>query len=160
MKSQMFLTVRLEVNVDHIKMDIVNGYIKKLTSEYPEIQSIWLFGSRANNTSNNDSDWDLLIFANQNILNQLKQNKAYRHNNIDPLIVYDGNNFQSPWLRIDKNAYKSGNLNEWKWDLLNNKEAQYEINAGVREAVESEEEYALYTPRKEILKAVRIWPKN
>ena len=43
--------------------ELLNDYIKKLTSQF-DIEEIWLFGSRANNTARGDSDWDIWAFAN------------------------------------------------------------------------------------------------
>ena len=45
----------------------IKTYIDELITSYPEINSIWLIGSRANNSANKNSDWDFLVFANEHI---------------------------------------------------------------------------------------------
>jgi predicted nucleotidyltransferase len=36
-------------------------------------QSLWLYGSRANNRSRSDSDWDLILFADVESFEKLKR---------------------------------------------------------------------------------------
>ncbi|MFA5271790.1 MAG: nucleotidyltransferase domain-containing protein, partial [Candidatus Omnitrophota bacterium] len=98
----------------------LNSYIEQLTIAYPSIKAIWLFGSRINNTSEENSDWDLLVFAEPHIFNQLKQDMKFRCDKVDLLIVYDGDNFEYPWSVSSRNGNaKSGSLKDWKWKELN-----------------------------------------
>ena len=75
----------------------IEAYIDKLTAKCSMIKSIWLIGSRANNTFRDDSDWDFIVFADKNTLKELQQDSAFDKDNIDLLIVYNGNDFEEPW---------------------------------------------------------------
>lgn len=121
----------------------IDEYIKDLTDEYPSIESIWLFGSRANNRAKEDSDWDLFVFANQEILDKLKKNKQFNNNMIDLFVIYNGKDFQLPWPNLERrNKYKSGNLNKWGWEQITNSKARYTVDYGASKDV-----------------AIKIWPK-
>lgn len=53
--------------------DAITSYIKNLVTSFPAIREIWLFGSRANQTFMEESDWDLLAFADITVLESLQQ---------------------------------------------------------------------------------------
>ena len=86
----------------------IAAYLRGLTAAYPEIVSIWLFGSRANGREKQDSDWDLLDFGNRSVLDALRQSRTFVHPEIDLFIVHDGNRFENPWP--DNGEIKSGRL--------------------------------------------------
>lgn len=132
--------------------DLVQQYIKKLILSYPLIKSIWLFGSRANNSYKDDSDWDLLIFANKNILEELKINSSFKKNGIDVLVVFDGKNFEGPWP--DNQGIKKGDLTFWNWNQISDNEATYK---SIKYKNEKEWFKSDNFECKE-LKAINIWP--
>jgi predicted nucleotidyltransferase len=84
----------------------------------------WLFGSQVNATAKPSSDWDLLVFGTEELLSVLANEIPV--DDVDLLIVYDGDRFASPWNRTDNGSLKSGSLTEWKWKLINDEEAVYE----------------------------------
>ncbi len=93
---------------------IITKWLKSIIDVYKEIESIWLIGSRANNTYNNKSDWDFLFFANEFVLNDLTGKTHYNIGEIDMLIVYNEKlDFKCPWLKNGK--VKKGNLHDWQW---------------------------------------------
>jgi len=61
------------------------------------ITSIWLIGSRANNTFRENSDWDLLIFADEQTLDLMRKATELKRADVDVLVVYDGKNGEEPW---------------------------------------------------------------
>ncbi|WP_426307760.1 nucleotidyltransferase domain-containing protein [Acidovorax facilis] len=73
----------------------------------------WLLGSRANNCAREDSDWDLLVFGDADLLESLSKEPLME--NADVLVVHDGNEFCSPWTD-NKGRIKSGSLTQWKWE--------------------------------------------
>mgnify|MGYP001481481910 CR=1 FL=1 len=104
----------------------IEEYIIKLTSQHPSIESIWLFGSRINGTHRPDSDWDLLVFGTHETLDELSQSNEFKRNNIDLLIVYNGNDFKEPWpAEPGIKKQKSGSLSEWGWCKINHQIALY-----------------------------------
>ena len=72
-------------------------YIRRLTASFSEITEIWLFGSRANNNVNQNSDWDFWVFANKKVLENLGKRNDFHEPNIDINLVYDGDHFCKPW---------------------------------------------------------------
>lgn len=147
----------------NIKENFIEQYIKNLTYEYPSIESIWLIGSRANGCEKKNSDWDLLIFANKNILESLKTNTKFNSSQIDLLIVFDGKNFQEPWHRAnEKNIYKQGSLPGWNWKIIDQDNATYKSDIGLRNVKKNNKNNDLlveYTPEEKEFRAKKIWPK-
>ncbi len=108
--------------------DFIKVYLDRLVKKFPEITEIWLFGSRANSMLRATSDWDLLVFSTPKVLNDLKTNKDLNHEDIDILIVYDDDHFESPWANISKEGVeitKSGSLKNWEFTKIDEKEATY-----------------------------------
>ena len=109
----------------------LDNYINSLTSTYPQIREIWLFGSRSNPPYKKKSDWDFLVFADSEVLERLRHRLDIKKNDIDLLIVYDGNHFKSPWPCSDKTT-KAGTLfpssiscRNFNWNLRSKTEATY-----------------------------------
>ncbi len=136
----------------------INPFLVKLINKYAEIESIWLFGTRANNDHNDKSDWDLFVFANDNVLVLLKSDVELKieteKNNIDLLVVFDGDNFKAPWKKPgeENKEYKKGCLTclgGFGWSVISEYEADY------TEAKEVEGQAYSDT---QIRKAWRIWP--
>ncbi|MDP1758639.1 MAG: nucleotidyltransferase domain-containing protein, partial [Thermodesulfovibrionales bacterium] len=67
--------------------NVISSYVKKLTEQYPAIHSIWLFGSRANGTAKETSDWDLFVFGNEQGLVSLRNNSSLKNDYVDILFV-------------------------------------------------------------------------
>lgn len=114
---------------------VVTDYLNALVSSYPGITAIWIFGSRANGTCRDDSDWDFLVFGDRSILDALRADETFRRPDIDLFVVYDGNRFESPWHEGDSS--KRGRLNNsfelekgvyvygYRWRELSETEAVY-----------------------------------
>lgn len=124
-------------------------FVNQLASEYKDITSIWLFGSRANGCHEPDSDWDLFVFGSEEVLNQLKSKPNFYHSDIDLLVVTDGNHFIEPW---PGNKPKQDSLSNWQWKELTCSEAQY-ISA--KEPIDGS---AWYRSETMVQKAIRLWP--
>ena len=84
---------------------------------------LWLIGSQANKTAKPDSDWDFFIFGSVEFLDELESEEPIP--GLDPLVVYDGDSFRSPWPRSRDGAAKSGSLRCWKWRRLSAEKARY-----------------------------------
>lgn len=128
----------------------IKKYIEQLTSTYPAIQSIWLFGSRANEKQRIDSDCDLLVFGTREILEALKFYQTFHQKVVDLLVVYNGNDFEKPWGE----EQKSGSLIEWCWKESSANEATYRATKGIFNA-DDEEEFNLKVTQ---CKAYRMYP--
>jgi hypothetical protein len=85
---------------------------------------VWLIGSRANQTSTEASDWDLLVFGSQQLLESLAREAPIA--GVDLLVVFDGEQFKSPWPRPEDGHFKCGSLTRWKWTKLSDDAATYE----------------------------------
>jgi hypothetical protein len=107
-------------------------YIEDLVAAYPRIREVWLYGSHANGTARDDSDWDYLAFADDATLQALWEHPRFRHPDIDLMIVvedvYEGKIFIQPWLAAG--GQKRGTLADepggLRWRLLSPTIAEYE----------------------------------
>lgn len=130
--------------------DYVSGYIDKLIHAFPTIKSIWLFGSRANKCFNAQSDWDLLVFSDEQTFEQIKTAKSHKDDVIDLFVVYNEDSFEEPWPDISKGT-KSGKLSglfSFEWKKVSESEATYtgrkDLSGGI--------------VKKETLMALKVWP--
>ena len=103
--------------------DAIKHYFNELNSEFEQIREIWILGSRANNCAYDDSDWDILVFANSRVLTQLRQKEKFKQSskdlNIDLLVLYDEDHFEAPWTSLNwretRQIIKKGTLSEWNF---------------------------------------------
>lgn len=126
----------------------VERYIEELVEAYPKIDSIWLFGSRANKTGHDKSDWDFFVFGTLEILQLLENDKSFHNPFIDLLIIYNGENFKDPGGKG-----KNGSLTEWGWKEIDESTATY---------IESKPDHLecgrkSYFPKKKTCNAIRIY---
>ena len=99
----------------------MDEFLNRLCSECEGISSIWLVGSRANGTFRDDSDWDYIVFADQSFLEYLKGREDLHVQNVDFLVVFDGNKFQNAWGLKEK----TGSLSSWQWRQTTGERAEY-----------------------------------
>jgi predicted nucleotidyltransferase len=104
----------------------IRPYLERLLTAYPTIESVWLIGSRANETARDDSDWDLLVFGSREVLDTLSKDDSFSRSDVDLLVVYDGDNFESPYGGIDNRKSKKGSLRKWEWRHFSPDLASYE----------------------------------
>lgn len=128
----------------------IKTYIEQLVAAYPNITNIWLLGSRANNTSHVDSDWDLLVFGSQDIFKSLQNDSRFNLNSVDLLVVYNGMDFEKPWGE----KTKSGSLPGWDWKELNSNNATYRATKPIY-SENGEEEFNVKVLQ---CRAVRVYP--
>lgn len=125
----------------------ITDYLVKLASAHPQIESIWLIGSRANPTGRPPVDWDFLIFATPDVLASLRNDHSFRRTHIDLLVVTDGDFFECPWPHGDRPAFKSGYLRNyypadggivlgWQWKRISEHEARYTASKSMFKDVE------------------------
>jgi predicted nucleotidyltransferase len=101
-------------------------FLEQLLTAYPKIESVWLIGSRANETARDDSDWDLLVFASREVFEALSKDDSFSRPDVDLLVVYDGDNFESPYSGVDDRKSKKGSLQKWEWRHFSFDFASYE----------------------------------
>jgi hypothetical protein len=103
-------------------------YVAELVAAYPSIREVWLYGSRANGTAGEKSDWDYLAFADVQTLNGLRADTRFHHGDVDLMIVTDDSHWEKPWA--DPDGPKSGTLGiepgGMNWRLASATEALYE----------------------------------
>lgn len=137
--------------MDHELPDSVRKIIDDVIARYEGIREIWLFGSRANGTNKENSDWDILIFADQNVLGSLEKENSERYLNLDIMIVFDQDNFRGPWRRESDGAYKRGNLQDWEWK---------ELQSGLATYKATKEVHGRVFPEKKTCKAIRLFHRG
>ena len=73
-------------------------YIERLLGAYPAIREIWLIGSRANNCARPGSDWDFLVFCDDELaFSDLHLDTSFNVAGIDLLVAVDNLNAFNPW---------------------------------------------------------------
>lgn len=85
--------------------------------------AVWLIGSQANGTQTEKSDWDFIVFGSELLVEQLAASAA--PSNVDALVVYNSDEFRSPWPRLSDGWVKSGSLTHWAWSVASECEAKY-----------------------------------
>ena len=125
----------------------IDNFVLEIAKAHPGIREVWLIGSRANNQARPDSDWNLLVFADDDAFQQLGKNIQFRRADVQLLVVCDGEKFQEPWGDNPKQGY----LSEWEWTKISDREAQY---CGIKWA---QEEKGGQTAL-ELCRAIRLWP--
>lgn len=124
------------INNDFINFKI-NEFISDLVDRCPNIKEIWLIGSRASGMERPDSDWDLLIFVNDNGITLrrvsdntgLKNRALERKDPINPLIHNKNDDFIHPWPKPGRKDKL--NLNDINWNVWGNPDAaEYEAEHG------------------------------
>lgn len=104
----------------HPLPDYLRNFIERISRAGHEV---WLMGSRANGTARTDSDWDILIFGDMELLDALRKEEPLEETDI--LVVHDGDAFQSPWNKTGEGVLKSGSLSGWEWKRKSETEATY-----------------------------------
>lgn len=121
-------------------------YCSHLTTVAPGIENIWLFGSRANGTANDESDWDLLVFGRGDVLDRIRNNSTLHVQNVDCLVVLPNGDFENAW----GSNPKTGSLEEWCWKEFGT-EATYQQNKNVGSGDG-------WKVERKTVKARRVWP--
>lgn len=132
--------------------DDVSKFIADITSMTTEPVEVWLMGSRANGRARHDSDTDLLVFGPDKFLEMLRD-RLQQPNEIDCLVVYDGDNYQDPWQQ------KSGSLSKLRWLRINEHTATYVGTKWVPDdesSLEFEAELGDLVEHSE--RSCRLWP--
>jgi hypothetical protein len=81
---------------------VTQEYVVGLVGSYCHlIQSMWLFGSRANGRHRADSDWDYLLFADARLFSALGQAIRFHVANIDLFFVATPTQAMKPWNDAD-----------------------------------------------------------
>lgn len=127
-------------------------YVEQLVKEYPRIESVWLMGSRANDSYREESDWDLLVFANNEILDSMRQHRDLKRERVDVLVVYGSIHFEEPWPEVEVRAkggrLSGSNSHSWEWNQTSQTEATY------LEGLQGGQ------PERTIKKALKLWPQE
>jgi len=99
-------------------------YLGSLTRRYPSVSSVWLLGSRASGSERPESDWDLLVFADEGSFAAMQSDPDVRAAGVDLLVVSSGDRFEQPWREAAELA-KFGYLSTWEWTPVSETEATY-----------------------------------
>ena len=75
-----------------------SDYVERLLRAYPAIREVWLIGSRANNCARPESDWDFLVFCDDELtFGDLHLDTSFNVPGIDLLVAVDNLNAFNPW---------------------------------------------------------------
>ena len=129
---------------DHIKR-----WLDKVSATAPMVQSIWLFGSRANDLERANSDWDLLAFGASGVLRYLPALRTILRDDVD-LFVREGEEMDA----VNPCGIKSIPFSAFEWHKLSDDCAEYTGTKGSRHAGHSDGRTVEHLRRR----AIRIWP--
>jgi predicted nucleotidyltransferase len=127
--------------------DQLRIFLKQIADSSPELDSIWLIGSRANGTATESSDWDFIAFGTSSTLETLRSDTRLHREKTDFLVVTNGEDFEAAWGEIDK----TGSLSEWEWKVLSASESEYTQSKWV----EREEGSRVECTRS---RGIKVWP--
>jgi hypothetical protein len=99
----------------------ISAYAGQLAAACTDVCSVWLIGSRANDTERPDSDWDLLVFGGPGAHACLSSAHHLHRADIDCLVLSDSEDFSNAWGPRSK----SGSLSGWEWTQVSSNLAQY-----------------------------------
>jgi Polymerase beta, Nucleotidyltransferase len=99
------------------------AYIADLVATHPGIREVWLFGSRANGTETNTSDWDYFAFADSATYEALQSDLRFRCDGIHLMLVTDGERFENPWP--SQGREERATLGDWQWKQTEPASATY-----------------------------------
>jgi hypothetical protein len=133
--------------------EVTTEYVARLVNAYPAIREVWRYGSRANGTANDASDWDYLAFADDDTLSDLSRDTRFHQEGIDLMIVTDGTRFAKPWIEGTE-GQKTGTLaaefGGLHWCTVSDTEATYQAT--------KPELGPVYRTRVFPQRAVRVFP--
>jgi hypothetical protein len=126
----------------------ITEFLTDIAAACPELESIWLIGSRANGTSTDASDWDFLAFGSEATYACLQASPRLQLSGTDFLIVTDGDGFRGVWDGEDK----AGSLADWEWKAVSDTVSEY---TQLKLVFDREHQLdGVFTRRK----AIRVWP--
>ena len=90
-------------------------FLEDFARSFPVVVEVWLFGSRANRTATDASDWDLLVLSRDRLTAvEVAQAERFRKEKFE-LFIANGDAFECPWPRARDGATLSGTFSSWKW---------------------------------------------
>jgi hypothetical protein len=95
-------------------------YVDALRKEYSSIDEVWLMGPRVNAPETRGKEWDLLAFADTEVLEAIRDDRQWHREDLCLLVVVDGDRYQSAW-----GESCAGRLSEIDWRLLDAQAATY-----------------------------------
>lgn len=125
----------------------IQNFLNQIALRAPGLVSVWLIGSRANDTAKISSDWDFIALGTSETLSFLRGTKDVHRADVDFLVVTDGDNFESAWGESEK----GGSLKKWGWDQRDTGNSQYVQTKWV----EAEDGATVRSTR---VFAKRVWP--
>jgi predicted nucleotidyltransferase len=129
---------------------LLKEYIEELIKHHPQIESIWLIGSRAYELATDNSDWDILVFANREVLSKLRERPILERKQFDLFVVYNGKDIQGAW---PEGELKSGNLEEWEWKEISPKDVVYKGRKS-----KGKDWFKAGMTEVKIAKTIKLWP--
>ena len=112
-------------------------------------QEIWFIGSRANGNERIDSDWDFIVFVNEEI-----NVRNARRDNVD-IVQVDKNNI---YLLEGQNLDMAGSFEKWKWRETDTRSSLYTVRK--TPDVESEQGFNLSEVKYIDLNGIKVWHRN
>lgn len=128
--------------------NLMENYIAHLCAAVPQIQEVWLFGSRANGRWLPNSDWDLLAVGGPLLREELANHIEFQVPNVDLFIQDETGEIRAPWPGSTKT------LSEAKWEKRSATRANY-LSSKPKYGPNGDE---LFSSELRQDTAIRVWP--
>lgn len=89
--------------------------LERFVSEFPRVTEIWVFGSRADGTASDDSDWDLLVRSDDHLTAAAVRPAQHFRSERFCLFIAHGDSFERPWPRAHDGLTETGSFPDWRW---------------------------------------------
>ena len=102
----------------------ISLFLDQLAEHCPDIRSVWVIDARAQDEVLDicgPFGWDLLAFADEETLQQLRAATDLHRSDVRLRVVTDGNHFEPAW----GDRAISGSLSGWNWKRVSEREAFY-----------------------------------
>ena len=106
----------------------LEAYVQIVIDQLPEVDEIWLFGSRAEGLPD-CRDWDLIAFSRDRLTAERAAAQTDLRNDEYCLFIANGAEFRRPWPRRKDNLYEGGRFSTWKWTPVGDGRAEYLASA-------------------------------
>jgi len=92
----------------------LRSFVTRFAQEFPGGQEVWLFGSRADGTASENSDWDLIAFGDDQLTTAAVRSAESLRSETFSLFIGHGDEFERPWPRARDGEIECATFSRWE----------------------------------------------